>query len=283
MINKDNLTKELLKSYDKLGLSRSVDFARFPSISKVRSFLESTKDILFPGIYRSIEKEKNLNDFIQDKVNEVDLALNDLIQKNLLYKDTLLKEKEVSKHSTKIVSDFFNDITQIREFLIDDAHAIFNGDPAAKTVEEILMSYVTFQSILVYRIAHFFYKNELFLFARMMAEISHFDTSIDIHPGAKIGRSFCIDHGTGIVIGETAEIGENVKLYQGVTLGAFSVDKADQDKKRHPTIEDNVTVYAMSTILGGSTVVGSGSIIGANVWLTKSVPENSKIKLSTIA
>jgi serine O-acetyltransferase len=165
----------------------------------------------------------------------------------------------------------------IYEILLSDAKAIAKGDPAAKNVSEVIRSYPGFYAIAVYRIAHLFYTLNIPFLPRILTEYAHEKTGIDINPGAKIGTGFCIDHGTGIVIGETAVIGNNVKIYQGVTLGALSVAKEMARTKRHPTIENNVIIYAGATILGGSTVVGQNSIIGGNVWLVKSVPPLSRV------
>lgn len=172
---------------------------------------------------------------------------------------------------------FFNYLPQIYDMLIEDAEAIFKGDPAAKTVEEVIHIYPGFYAIYVYRVAHAFYLFNMPVLARMLSEYAHSVTGIDIHPGATIGHSFGIDHGTGIVIGETAVIGNNVKVYQGVTLGAKSVDKNLSSTKRHPTIEDNVVIYAGATILGGDTVIGKNSVIGGNVFITRSIRENSLV------
>ena len=152
-----------------------------------------------------------------------------------------------------------------------DVRAAFKGDPAAKSNEDVIISYPGLQAITVYRIAHFLYKNGTPIIPRIMSEHIHGRTGIDINPGATIGESFFIDHGTGVVIGESTIIGNNVKLYQGVTLGALSVKKELMNKKRHPTIEDDVTIYANATILGGNTIIGKGSIIGGNTWVTESV------------
>jgi serine O-acetyltransferase len=173
--------------------------------------------------------------------------------------------------------NFFERLPEMYEMLLKDAHAILNSDPAAKSIEEVVTSYPGFFATFVYRMAHLLCRNQCILLSRFFTEYAHSKTGIDIHPGAKIGGSFSIDHGTGVVIGETTVIGDNVKLYQGVTLGALNVSKAIASTKRHPTIEDNVVIYAGATILGGSTVVGSGSIIGGNVWLTYSVPPNSVV------
>lgn len=158
-----------------------------------------------------------------------------------------------------------------------DVQAIFKGDPAARSNEEVILSYPGLQAITVYRIAHFLYEAGVPIVPRIMSEYIHGRTGIDINPGAKIGSSFFIDHGTGIVIGETSVIGNNVKIYQGVTLGALSVKKELMDKKRHPTIEDDVTIYAGATILGGATIIGKGSVIGGNTWVTESVPAGTKL------
>jgi serine O-acetyltransferase len=176
-----------------------------------------------------------------------------------------------------ITRRFFSAIPALHEQLIHDAESILHYDPAAETLEEVLVSYPGFYATTVYRFAHELYKYELPILPRLFTEYAHSKTGIDIHPGATIGNPFFIDHGTGIVIGETTIIGNNVKLYQGVTLGALNVAKELSEIKRHPTIEDNVVIYAGSTILGGETVVGRDSIIGGNVWLTNSVPSNSVV------
>ncbi|HWI92057.1 MAG TPA: serine O-acetyltransferase EpsC [Flavisolibacter sp.] len=175
------------------------------------------------------------------------------------------------------VKNFFEYLPTIYELLLEDAHAILNSDPAAKTIEEVMMAYPGFYAIFVYRMAHLLCQQRCTVLSRFFTEYAHSKTGIDIHPAAKIGRSFAIDHGTGIVIGETSVIGDHVKVYQGVTLGALSVSKSIASTKRHPTIEDGVVIYAGATILGGSTIVGAGSIIGGNVWLTYSVPPNSVV------
>ena len=191
---------------------------------------------------------------------------------NQLSKLILLCSEDQSR-----VNDFFEHLPIIYELLMEDAHAILNGDPAAKTIEEVISAYPGFFAIFVYRMAHLLCRQQCILLSRFFTEYAHSKTGIDIHPAAKIGHSFSIDHGTGIVIGETTIIGDNVKIYQGVTLGALNVSKSIASTKRHPTIEDGVVIYAGATILGGNTVVGAGSIIGGNVWLTYSVPPNSVV------
>ncbi len=172
---------------------------------------------------------------------------------------------------------FLISLPDILEQLNQDAKCIYNNDPASNSVEEVILAYPGFFAIAVYRLSHELQKHKMPLVPRMMSEYAHRLTGIDIHPGAEIGSPFFIDHGTGVVIGESAVIKNHVKVYQGVTLGALQVSKDMKDQKRHPTVEDHVTIYAGSTILGGDTVIGAHSTIGGNVWLTSSVPPNSLV------
>ncbi len=172
---------------------------------------------------------------------------------------------------------FFKALPSIYEALLKDAEAILHTDPAAKSLGEVMAAYPGFYATVVYRLSHQLWKQGITLLPRLFSEYAHSKTGIDIHPGARIGVSFSIDHGTGIVIGETTDIGANVKIYQGVTLGALNVSKDKASTKRHPTIEDNVIIYSGATILGGDTTIGKGSVIGGNVWLTNSVPSNSVV------
>jgi serine O-acetyltransferase len=179
-----------------------------------------------------------------------------------------------------VVLDLLRRIPAIRALLSKDVLAAFQGDPAANSVEEVIFSYPSIEAITTHRIAHELYREGVPMLPRIMSEHAHAATGIDIHPGAEIGESFFIDHGTGVVIGETCVIGNNVKLYQGVTLGALSLARGVPGKtsgKRHPTLEDGVTIYAGATILGGDTVIGAGSVIGGNAWLVESVPPGSRI------
>lgn len=175
------------------------------------------------------------------------------------------------------VIQFKDSIEDLYNMLNTDVEAILNGDPAAKSEFEIIRAYPGFQAISFYRIAHLLHKIGVVLIPRILTEYAHSQTGIDIHPAAEIDNYFFIDHGTGVVIGETTHIGKNVKIYQGVTLGALSVDKSLANTKRHPTVEDNVVIYSGATILGGETVIGKNSVIGGNVWLTRSVPANSTV------
>jgi len=184
-------------------------------------------------------------------------------------------------YSAEVVEKhFLQRLPSLRSALLIDADAIHAGDPAAEDRTEVIRTYPGFFAIAVYRLAHEFHKMNVPLIPRILTEYSHSETGIDIHPGAKIGLGFCIDHGTGVVIGGTCEIGNNVKVYQGVTLGALSVQKELAQTKRHPTIEDNVVLYSGATILGGDTIIGHDSTIGGNVWITKSIPPFSRVYYS---
>ncbi len=198
------------------------------------------------------------------------------LQKQL---DCLLKplEPQLERKREEIVEDFYSQLPDTYDLLMMDAQAITDNDPASVGIEEVIAIYPGFMAIASYRIAHLLMSCGVPLLPRMLTEFAHGQTGIDIHPGATIGKSFFIDHGTGVVIGETTHIGNNVKIYQGVTLGATYVAKSLASHKRHPTIEDNVVVYANATILGGNTIVGHDSVIGGNAWLTKSVPPYSQV------
>ena len=175
------------------------------------------------------------------------------------------------------MEQFFDQVGDLKAKLQKDIQALYDGDPAAKSFAEIIRSYPGFYAIAAHRVAHQLYQMKVELIPRIISENAHSKTGVDIHPGATIGEYFCIDHGTGVVLGETTVVGNHVKIYQGVTLGALSVDKRDVVRQRHPTIKDGVVIYAGATILGGNTVVGKNSVIGGGVWLTRSVEENSKV------
>lgn len=229
--------------------------------SKVEKFFNQTLDGLYP-----IRLGDNLSKF--GDLNKSKIFINQLMINNILPKNIDLEE---------VLYDYVEKLKEIKIELNKDVEAIFNGDPAAKSFEEIIIAYPGFFAIAAYRIANFLLQKNVPLIPRIITEHAHSYTGIDIHPAAKIGNYFCIDHGTGVVIGETTIIGNNVKIYQGVTLGALSVSKKNVEGKRHPTIKDNVVIYAQATILGGKTIVGKNTIIGGNVWITKSIPANSKV------
>ncbi len=179
--------------------------------------------------------------------------------------------------SEAIENAFVKQLPHIHSLLLKDAEAICKGDPAAISPTEVIRTYQGFYAIAIYRMANALHRLEVPMIPRMLTEYAHGKTGIDIHPGASIGEAFCIDHGTGVVIGETVEIGNEVKIYQGVTLGALSIKKEMAQTKRHPTIEDRVVIYAGATILGGNTIIGHDSVIGGNVWITKSLAPHSRI------
>lgn len=236
-----------------------------PSPQVIQQFFENLLGLLFPE--HSVQKIKEKSE-LKARMEELQERLSKILQRN-----THLHEQD----GLKLGRQFFDNLERIYDWINQDVDAMYAGDPAAKSRTEILRSYPGFYAIAAYRIAHELHLLGIKLIPRMITEIAHSRTGIDIHPGAQIGQHFCIDHGTGVVIGETTIIGNHVKIYQGVTLGALSVDKADADSKRHPTIEDGVVIYAGATILGGKTVIGKGSTIGGNVWLTKSVDPGSKV------
>jgi serine O-acetyltransferase len=189
----------------------------------------------------------------------------------------MLSKVVPGERSPELAEEFCQLLPGTYELLRADAEAIVAGDPAAESLEEVIAAYPGYLAITVHRLAHGLHALAVPIVPRLLAEVAHTRTGIDIHPGARIGRAFCIDHGTGIVIGETAVIGDEVKIYQGVTLGALSVVKSIAGKKRHPTIEDRVVIYANATVLGGDTTVGHDSIVGGNVWITTSVPPRSYV------
>ena len=236
-----------------------------PPPKEVVQFFDNLLDLLFPQFSESRYTDETS---VELRIDELKKELRLLLAKNT----ECMKSQEEG-----VVDEIFSEFPGIRSQLLLDIEAIYLGDPAAKSREEVIRSYPGFYAISAHRIAHFLLTLGIKLIPRIISENAHRRSGIDIHPGAEIGNHFCIDHGTGIVIGETTVIGERVKIYQGVTLGGLSVKKEDARKKRHPTIEDNVVLYAGATILGGDTVIGEGSIIGGNVWLTKSVPPGSKI------
>ena len=214
-----------------------------------------------------INQEYNSYRFFQNKEKLLQIHLQDILAKTV----------DDTNQMVVYANFFFEQIEDLHYVLLNDLETIVNFDPAAKSKEEVLVAYPGFFAITAYRVANVFWKLNVPVIPRVISEYVHSRTGIDIHPGAEIGENFFIDHGTGIVIGETTRIGKNVKIYQGVTLGALSVSKEAASAKRHPTIEDNVTIYANATILGGNTVIGANSVIGGNVWLTHSVPENSLV------
>jgi serine O-acetyltransferase len=260
----------------------------FAGKEKVYKVLHNLRSALFPGVYEKYPiDESNVNILIGNSIRIAAMELSDLIE-NVLINQCQMKQKaarecrDCKDNANEMTIQFIKKLPEIRVTLSSDIQAAYNGDPATLSTEEILLSYPAIEVLSIYRLAHELYEMKVPLIPRIMTEYAHQITGIDIHPGAKIGEYFFIDHGTGVVIGETCIIGKNVKLYQGVTLGAksFAVDEHGnpvKGVKRHPDIQDNVVIYAGATILGGDTVIGHDSIIGGNVWLTQSVPPYSKV------
>lgn len=283
----DMLIDGILDSYHRYGLINRSDSDSFPNRQNVVEILGDIQTLVFPGFKKAEDIDPvNIRYVTGQKVNNVIAKLTKEIQKALIYMLSKKEKFECAENpanskcfqlAEEVATGLMEEIPEIRRKIQLDVVAAFNGDPAARSNEEVILSYPGLEAILVYRIAHYLYENGVPIIPRIMSEHVHGKTGIDIHPGAKIGESFFIDHGTGVVIGETCVIGANVKIYQGVTLGALSVKKSLTGNKRHPTIEDDVTIYANATILGGETIIGKGSTIGGNTWVTKSVPAKSLI------
>jgi len=272
----------LLENYEAYGMVNHSGVMNLPGRESVQNILRDIQELIFPGFLENVRTDReSLRKNTAKKVKKISLALRQEVEKSIVFsirRETLNCKQETCRAAASlVVEDFFEELPKIRVILGKDLEAAVRGDPAAKSANEVILSYPGFQAITVNRIANFFWTRQVPIIPRMMSELVHGWTGIDIHPGAQIGESFFIDHGTGVVIGETTIIGKNVKIYQGVTLGALSVKKEESDHKRHPTIEDDVTIYANATILGGETVIGSGSVIGGSVWITQSVPPGSKI------
>jgi serine O-acetyltransferase len=278
----DNLVATILDSYETLGGINHLEGPNLPSRQSVSNIVDELESLIFPGFRDEANLEKsNVNYILGEKITRIAKVLINETEKSLRYtckiRDQCVRLGHCRGEAEERVHKILERVPQIREMVQLDVEAAYQGDPAAKSHEEIILSYPGVEAVILYRIAHEFWKEDIPLIPRMMMEHIHSKTGIDIHPGASIGKSFFIDHGTGVVIGETTVIGDNVKIYHGVTLGARSVVKEKANTKRHPTIEDDVTIYPGATILGGETVIGKGSIVGGNVWLLSSVPPNSKV------
>lgn len=259
------------------------DNMRLPNRSEIVSIIKDIQKVVFPAYFCGSEARRmDSKEFIEKTLITIYYQLKTQLElAHSLCKCTRVTKVFDSDRIDEICSEFINEIPNIQNKLIKDIIANFEGDPAATSKAEIILSYPGFYAIFVYRFAHELYKRNVPFIPRMMTEHAHSKTGIDINPGAEIGEYFFIDHGTGIVIGETTTIGNNVKIYQGVTLGALSPRKGQvlSGVKRHPTVEDNVTIYANSTILGGDTVIGENSVIGGNSFVTESVDKNSYVSI----
>jgi len=271
-------------SYDGDDEINNLDSADLPNKRAVITAFNHLMPVLYMGFYstRALNRT-NLRYALSEHLYPAQDILVEQICRALRYQERMgrVRDKKPEGWSEEVVFRLFEKIPELRRVLNTDVRAAYDGDPAASSIEEVVFSYPSIQAISAYRIAHELFIEDVPMIPRIITEHAHSKSGIDINPAAQIGESFFIDHGTGVVIGATAIIGNNVKLYQGVTLGALSVSRDVIDgrrgSKRHPTIEDDVTIYAGASIHGGETVIGRGSVIGGNVWLTKSVPPGSKI------
>lgn len=252
----------------------------FPRRSVVYQLVEEVRALMFPGYFDddSLAGESNPT-IVGERLMRIERTLAEQVRRALLYDDDTLGQDEARQKANRIAREFVHELPKLQALLLKDAEAAFEGDPAASSREEVILCYPGMHAILVHRIAHELYLRNVPLIPRLMSEQAHSATGIDIHPGATIGEYFFIDHGTGVVIGETTEIGVHAKIYQGVTLGATSTRKGQglRGVKRHPTLGDYVTVYSNASVLGGDVVIGSGSVIGGSAFVTESVPENARV------
>ena len=277
----------VLKSYEKEGMLEDLSERPMPSLEDVIAILADMLEVLFPRHFTRRKLDRaNIAYHIGDKIDQLYASLSEQIAKSFQHEcPNPGHEHEpcdlCKGRGRENAAAFLKKLPDLRDLFADDLQAAYEGDPAAKSLDEIIFSYPGFRAIVVYRIAHELHMQKVPLLPRIMTEYAHSATGVDIHPGATIGRRIFIDNGTGVVVGETTEIGDNVKIYQGVTLGALSFPKGEdgkiiRDRKRHPTIEDNVTIYSGATILG-ATVIGKGAEVGGNVWLTGPIPPGTKV------
>jgi len=283
------LTERIVQTYDALGTINHLDHCPLPNYEEVITAAHDLTEILYPG-YRRREglHQGNIAFYVGDLVDRLHDRLTIQIGRALRHEAGATSECD-DVHDYEALGQaktlqFLEQLPDLRRVLASDVQAAFSGDPACKNLDEVIFCYPGLEAITIYRLAHLLYELEIPFIPRMMSEYAHHRTGIDIHPGATVGSHFFIDHGTGVVIGETCEIGEHVKIYQGVTLGAlsFPTDNEGQlvrGQKRHPTIEDRVVLYANASVLGGRTVLGHDAVIGSNVWLTRSVDPHTTVVL----
>jgi len=284
------LTDRLVRTYKEVGTINHLGHCPLPNKDAVIGIIEDLKEVLYPGYQRREGLHLgNVNYYVGDLVDRLHDRLTAQIARALRHEAGAidpfdLECEDFEAKGQAIAIHFLEQLPELRRILALDVQAAYDGDPAASGLHEIIFSYPGVEAVTIYRLAHLLYEMDVPLIPRIMTECAHRRTGIDIHPGAQIGHHFFIDHGTGVVIGQTCEIGQHVKIYQSVTLGALSFP-TDGDgqlirgEKRHPTIEDRVVIYANATILGGNTVIGHDSVIGANVWLTRSVPPHTIVTL----
>lgn len=254
----------------------------FPSRSAIIALLDDIKILMFPGYFDNESAAGDKSEYlVGERLMHIQRIVQTQIKKALLYDDASLSEDEASERAEEIAEAFMDELPRVQSLLLKDVQAAFDGDPAATGREEIVLCYPGFYAIFAHRIAHVLYKLHVPLIPRLMSEYAHGETGVDIAPGATIGEYFFIDHATGVVIGETTIIGAHCKLYQGVTLGALSTRKGQSLRgvKRHPTLEDYVTVYSNASVLGGETVIGEGTVIGGSAFVCQSTPKNARVSV----
>lgn len=269
--------EHLTENYRKEELFMPGKERRLPDKAVIIQVLKELRSVIFPGYFGEDSAARMFPEhYVGARLNGLYDRLEEQIEIALLCGE---ESCDAHEEAERICSEFFEKLPQVQEMLLKDVQAGFDGDPAAKSKEEIIVSYPGVFAIYVYRLAHILYLEHVPYIPRIMTEHAHSRTGIDINPGASIGEYFFIDHGTGVVIGETTEIGDYVKLYQGVTLGALSTRQGQQlaNVKRHPTIRDHVTIYSNSSVLGGETVIGENTIVGGNTFITESIPANTKV------
>ena len=285
--NLDQIVKAIEKNYEADEIFFTKPGRKFPSRLAVKNVLKTLRRVLFPGYFgpEMLSAAASPSYFIGNTLIEVERELRGQIVTALTYTSddpgARCAPDEVQQRADEIMAAFFAELPNIQRVLLTDVQALFDGDPAAGSKEEVIFAYPGLYAIYVYRIAHVLYEQKVPIIPRIMTELAHSGTGIDIGAGARIGEYFFIDHGTGVVIGETTEIGDHVKLYQGVTLGALSTRGGQRlaGVKRHPTIEDNVTIYSNASVLGGETVIGEGSVIAGSTFVTFSVPPHSRVSV----
>lgn len=270
-----NIAKEMAKSYEKSDITM-LSCNQLPDKGEIISILEDTKVLFFPAYFGKADCKSPV-EFSEQLLSSIYYRLKKQIELALSFNS----KDDVKSKAEEIAQAFIEGLPRVHQLLIKDVHATFEGDPAANSLEEIIFSYPGFYAIMVYRIAHLLYLSRVPFIPRIMSEYAHGKTGVDINPGAEIGEYFFIDHGTGIVIGETTIIGNNVKIYQGVTLGALSPRKGQSlsGVKRHPTVCDGATIYSGASILGGETVIGKNAVIGGNSFITESVSDGAKVSV----
>ena len=278
------IVSNIIDTYGKDPRTSRIDEENLLTKEIIIEVAEKVRSVLFPGIFEKRKvRSENVQYLVGEHVEFIQYHLRKQVAKAIGSDGSGrgLSWQEIESKTEEIVDEFLSCLPRIREYLSTDVEALLNGDPAASSTDEIIFSYPGLYAVTIFRIAHELYLLKVPMIPRIMTEHAHSITGIDINPGATIGKYFFIDHGTGIVIGETTEIGENVKLYQGVTLGALSTRKGQQLRgtKRHPTIEDNVTIYSNTSILGGETVIGKGAIIGGNAFIVESIPPGVRVSI----